>query len=166
MLPELNKSIPKEIKLHFDIQTYFPVSKIRWGIEKLLQEVKYPTDGIILAKENAPYKLGFNENISKWKEQVENTLDFLLKEVKQDSRIFYELHIQYSKGVGLYDYISQEDNANFTFSEISGKIVECYWDNLLSKFNYKSKLSRNGSSFRKRMGDNIYQRRRLESKKS
>jgi len=73
--------------------------------------------------ETVPYKLGYSNQVMKWKAPSENTIDFFLdKGTDERSKIFQLKILSKDGSLSLYDWIEDVDDS------LVGKIIECFYD--------------------------------------
>ena len=140
-------------KIKLSLKDFFKNDNCEFLFNEYFKNLPHKQDGLIFTKNNAPYKPGKNENILKWKESSQQTIDFLLinnqkfnnpklYEGKFANRILDLYLIGYNKEFNtservLFDFmVVEEENYNSVAKEIEklrensdvaicGLIAEC-----------------------------------------
>ncbi len=79
------------------IQQYYPISQVEDVINNKLPSItstQWKTDGLVFTPNVFNYKCGFNSAIKKWKPGHKNTIDFKLKRMEDEGKVWWQISMQ------------------------------------------------------------------------
>jgi mRNA guanylyltransferase len=106
----------------FCIKEFYPFSKMKDYVEIVVPTLTHDIDGYIFTPNNEPVRIGTHFTMFKWKQRLDNTVDFL---VKGD-----DVYIMKKNKLCLLNGVSVKIPS--AMSEISNAILECEYVNKLS----------------------------------
>jgi mRNA-capping enzyme len=117
---------PFEIRL----KDYYKLKHTKWVLRERLQEIGHETDGLIFQPRDQPYVKGTDARLLKWKPSDQNTVDFLVRVVREESKVQLLVKTARNKPHAMFDEVMLQGEDNVArWSEVDGKIVECLWEN-------------------------------------
>jgi len=122
----MNSIETKLENITFSTQIAYHLEELSQIFTKHITELPYKTDGLVFTPADW-YKLGFNKFLLKWKPPQLNTVDFLLRVIRDSKNVnHYSLSvISENSEIKHHAWLNATTGIEETLSE---KIIECNWN--------------------------------------
>ena len=113
-------------KMHISIKTFYPLHKMEEYVQCIVPKLDHSMDGYIFTPEHEPVKSGTHVTMFKWKEQMKNTVDFLISKSEHEHHKYIMKIARGKQLITLFDnHLRVVDPKMDKQLSIEPRIVEC-----------------------------------------
>lgn len=126
----LNESAQKNRSLSLMLLQYYDARNIN---SMTHTKLPFPVDGMVFVPTKYEYRLGYHQDLLKWKERSRHTADFVLKVIQAKGKEVFELF----SDEDFYTWLGEEnDSVKSQLMELDDTVIECYWDETATTIAY------------------------------